>query len=190
MNYAEKLQKARADAKLSMRELSERAHVAASTVSRIESGQVTPTLPTYERLLAACGEVLDTVPMNAPSIDSLTDAWDEKASRPDWTRIRNFLDTLDRHPEYRSVAISSEAVLPDRPVLSNLLAGIAETIADDADFRCPRWTKRVKPLDEEWKQPGTSSMQAARRESTPHRLAQRRLVVAGDSLWRKRPLVA
>lgn len=167
-----------------MRELAQRAHVAASTVSRIEAGKVSPTADTVDRLLLACGRERKDAPANAPSIASLADAWDERAARPDWTRVRALLDTLDIHPEYRSPATIEEPAPSGSPVMDNLLAGIAEAIADRAGFRPPEWTKRIQPLPQEWTQPGTPRMLEARKAATPLRLADRHLIVDSGSLWR------
>lgn len=168
-----------------MRELAERADLAASTVSRIESGKVSPSAETIDRLLLACGRERKEAPADSPSIADLTDAWNERAARPDWTRIRAFLDTLDVHPEYRSSATIEEPEPSGSPIMDNLLAGIAETIADLAGYRRPMWTKRIQPLLEEWTQQGTPQMLEARKATTPRRLADRNLIVDSESLWRR-----
>ena len=168
-----------------MRELADRARVAASTVSRIEAGAVSPSAETIDRLLLACGLERTDSPADIPSIAGLGDAWNEVAARPDWTRIRALLDTLDAHPEYRSPATIAEPEPSGSPVMDNLLAGIAETIADMEGYRPPKWTERVEPLDQEWTTPGTPRMLEARKASTPTRLANRHITIDTESLWRR-----
>lgn len=170
-----------------MRELAKRAHVAASTVSRIEAGKVSPSAETIDRLLLACGLERKDSPADIPSIASLRDAWNEIAARPDWTRIRALLDTLDLHPEYRSPATIAEPEPSGSPVMDNLLAGIAETIADLEGYRPPEWTERIEPLGQEWTTPGTPQMLEARKAATPSRLADRQIIVDSESLWRRPP---
>lgn len=184
MSYANLIRSSREMAGLSMRELAERAHVAASTVSRIEAGNVSPSADTVDRLLLACGRERKDTPADIPSVASLVDAWNEEAGRPDWARVRALLDTLDLHPEYRSSATIREPDPSGSPVMDNLMAGIAETIADLEGFRPPGWTKRIHPSSEEWAPPGTPRMLEARKATTPQRLADRHLVVDGESLWR------
>lgn len=184
VSYAELIRTRREAAGLSMRELAERAHVAPSTVSRIEAEKVSPSAETIDRLLLACGLERKAAPADIPSIASLRNAWNTAAARPDWTRIRALLDRLDLHPEYRSPATLVEPAPCESPVMDNLLAGIAETIADLGGYRRPRWTGRIEPLDQEWSMPGTPRMLEARRESTPPRLASRNITVDQESLWR------
>lgn len=167
-----------------MRELAERARVAASTVSRIEAGKVSPSAETIDRLLFACGLERKDAPADIPSVADLSDAWNTAAARPEWTRIRALLDTLDLHPEYRSPATITEPEPSGSPVMDNLLAGIAETIADLEGYRPPKWTERIEPLDQEWNTPGTPRMLEARKASTPPRLADRQITVDSESLWR------
>jgi transcriptional regulator with XRE-family HTH domain len=56
------LKAARRAAGLSQRELARRAGVPQPAISRIESGIVSPTVATLERLLRQCGLELETVP--------------------------------------------------------------------------------------------------------------------------------
>ena len=55
------LNMARRRAGLSQRELSRRAGVPQSTISRIESGLVSPSIQTLEKLVRACGMELEVV---------------------------------------------------------------------------------------------------------------------------------
>ena len=70
------LKEMRRRAGLSIRQLADRAGVAASTVSRIEAGAVSPTIETLEKLAAACDAKLaiEAEDSKAPSLASLARA--------------------------------------------------------------------------------------------------------------------
>ena len=186
------LREARTHAELSVRALADRAEVAGTTVTRIESGQVDPGVETLTRLLRACGRDLElhSSPHDGPSVASLADAWsagEARAARPDWTRLRSFLDYLDRHPAERRQATLAEPTPSGSPLIDNLLAALAETLSDDEHLPPPRWTTRVRPLTEEWASPGTPRMRSAAQSATPPRFKRRGIVLARNSLWRSEP---
>jgi predicted transcriptional regulator len=54
---------------LTQRDLAARASVPQSVVGRIESGGVVPRVDTLDRLLAACGEGLESVPRPGIGLD-------------------------------------------------------------------------------------------------------------------------
>jgi transcriptional regulator with XRE-family HTH domain len=190
MTAATLVKNARETAQLSIRALAARAELAASTVTRIEAGTVSPSFETVQRLLAVCGQELDmaATPADTPSIATLANAWEPEPSgdtRPDWTRLRNFLDHLALHPEQQKAATVHKPPPSGSPVMDNLLAAVAETIDDAAGYRPHPWTKEVEPLDCEWSLPGTPLMKEARKASTPARFARRGLIVDEESLWRE-----
>ena len=183
----------RSSTDLSVRALAERAGVAGSTISRIEAGEVDPGIETVARLLAACGRKLELVvePATTPTVRALSSAWstgEHDQPRPNWTRLRAFLDYLALHPDQRGPA-TVDAPRSGSPLIDNLLAGIAETESDTARLRPPRWTTRVEPLPSPWVAPGTPRMQAEARAHTPPRLLARNLILSRDSLWRDRSIV-
>ena len=61
MDASQLIRDARADAGLTQTELAVRAGTSQPAVARYESARATPTLPTLERLLRACGRTLDLV---------------------------------------------------------------------------------------------------------------------------------
>ena len=69
MDAAETLRDARRRAGLSQRGLARRAHTPQPTIARIESHAVVPRVDTLDRLLAACGVALATVPRTGAGID-------------------------------------------------------------------------------------------------------------------------
>lgn len=171
-----------------MRALAEHADVAASTVSRIEAGKVSPTVETLQTLMCACGRELELKAASAgPSLATLRDAWTstkDGETRPDFTRLRSYLDSLALHPDKRWPSIVEAPKPSGSEVMDNLLAGIAETVAEIAGHRPPRWTKDIKPLSSPWSMRATPRKMAARKAQTPRCLAKRGLVVDVSSLWR------
>ena len=173
-----------------MRGLAAAAGVAASTVARIESGRLDPTVGMVSRVLEAAGCRLDlgAVPLEVPRLADLVDAWSVDPAgqeRPDWTRLRGFLDVLSEHPQWRAVAVAARPAGSGSAFMDALLAGVAEKVCDDAGLPRPGWTRRVPGLSTQWASPGTPRMQAAARAGTPAQLAARNITVRVDSLWRQ-----
>ncbi|MHB1474651.1 MAG: helix-turn-helix domain-containing protein [Dermatophilaceae bacterium] len=179
----------RTSAGLTMRALAARADVATSTIARIESGKVDPTVGMLARLLSAAGRELElgTHRGSGPEIADLADAWSRgpRGDRPDWTRLRAFLDQLARHPEQQGPATLRRPAPSGSAVLDALLAGIAEKICDDAGFPRPTWARAVPALPEPWATPGTPAMREAIAAATPRALAERGLSIDEASLWRE-----
>ncbi|MGH2723259.1 MAG: helix-turn-helix domain-containing protein [Actinomycetota bacterium] len=69
MDPARVLRQARRRAGLTQRELAARAGVPQSRIARIESGAVVPRVDTFDRLLEACGEGLESVPRPGRGLD-------------------------------------------------------------------------------------------------------------------------
>lgn len=69
MDVARTLREARRQAGLTQRALAERARVPQATVARIESRAVVPRIDTLDRLLTACGFVLEGVQRPGLGID-------------------------------------------------------------------------------------------------------------------------
>ena len=184
------IKEARQEAGLSMRALADRADVSFTTICRIENQQIDPTLSTLRKLLAAVGEKLDLT--RCPGQDTLQlatlhDAWSTDPlgdPQPNWTRLRAFLDYLTRHDDLAPGAIRARPAASGSVFFDNLLAGIAEKIADDANEPRPAWTKRVAELADPWAADGTPRMLAAAAAATPPQLAARHITLSASSLWR------
>lgn len=123
------------------------------------------------------------------TLASLSDAFALDAHghlRPDWTRLRAFLDHLAWHRD------QAPALLADRPpasgslVMDTLLAGIAEETADRCAVERPGWCAAVPLLSAPWVAPGTPTMLARWETTTPGPLAQRGFALSAESLWRGR----
>lgn len=188
---AELLRNARITAGLSIRDLAECAGVAASTVVRIENGQVDPTTGMLTNLLEVTGTqlTLAVTTQPVPVVATLRSEWELDADgqpRPRWTAFRAFLDQLHRHPEWIVPSTASAPEPSGSVMIDNLLAGIAEKVRDDGDYPRPKWVWKVRPDDSEWISPGTPRLQKRARGATPPQLAARNIFLTADSLWRTR----
>jgi transcriptional regulator with XRE-family HTH domain len=171
--------------------LARRAGVPTSTVTRVEAGAVDPTFTMLQRLLAAADRdlALSVPPVTAePSLAGLASAIDDEASdrRINWTRLAGFADWARAHPDRVRAAIRRPPPRSGEPLLDNLLAGMAEELADDLGIERPRWCAAVRPLDDSYETPGTPRMREHNRRSTPGALADRNIFVNADSIWRDR----
>lgn len=179
---------ARRAAGLSLRELAHLADVSFTTISRIEHGDIDPTVGTLSRILAACGRRLrlDAVPAESqpPTLADLADAATQTAlgERPDWTRLRGALDYLARHPDDIPPAIAARPNAQSR-LMNALLAGIAEKLADDHGLHRPGWTRRAPKVRPEWGS-GSPRLREQRRAHAPRQLLDRGIVIDERSLFR------
>lgn len=183
------LASARQEAGLSVRDLAARAKVAYSTVTRIEQGRMDPTIGMLTRLLQAAGRGLEvsTPESEAPQLADLVDAWHTDRSgqdRPDWTRLRAFLDALALRPELAGPATLRMPAPSGSEFMDNLLAGMAEKVSDDLGLPRPAWARKIHPLECPWVSPGTPRMQAEATTATPEQLSSRGITMRAESLWR------
>jgi transcriptional regulator with XRE-family HTH domain len=188
MDSATILRDVRAHAGLSRRALAAKAGVPTSTVSRIEDRQNDPTLTMLARLVEAAGS--DLLVESRPREDHFTlaelaTAVDEGAGRLriDWTRLRGFVDRVEQHPNELEKAIADPPA-PTAPVLSAILAALAEQLAEEHGIERPKWTRAIGPLDQPWSPPATPRMRAAYEESTPETFRRRHLVLPRSALFR------
>ena len=189
---AELARLARQRAGLSVRALASIAGVPASTVSRIENARVDPSVGTLRKILRAAGQDLGMREL-LPDLAELSSAWvgDPLVGHPDWTRIRGWLDAaVLAPPEDVMAAVRRAPMSSGHLVLDNVLAGVAEKIADDAGRAHEPWTFDVAPLAREWSAPSTPRLLATWRAQTPGQLARRNVTVDAETLWRHRADVA
>lgn len=183
------LRDARTAAGLSRKALAARAGMPTSTISRVEDGISSPTVDTLERALAAagCRLVLNTADQpKGPSLADQHDAWIAGHDDADWTRLRAFVDHLHLHPERVADAISVRPPHVENARLENLLAAIAEKIADDDGLPRPRWTASVAALAEPWESSGTPAMRRRELDAAPSQFTDRGIHLAVTNVWRSR----
>ncbi len=182
--------RSRTGAGLSRKALARRAGVPTSTVSRVEDGNVDPTTTTLRRLLAAADRTLVFEISGIPrgSLAPLADAVDQTRDPAviDWTRIRAFLDAIAANPARLSDAIATPPPRSGDDRLDNLLAAIAETLADKYELARPRWCGTVDPLSTPWEPPGTPRMRDLARRSAPEQFKARNIWFSERDFWRDR----
>jgi transcriptional regulator with XRE-family HTH domain len=174
----------REDAGLSQYALTKLAGTPASTIRRIENGDTDPTITMLERIATATGRRLelhtDTIDEYNPTLAALAT---HLADRIDWTQIRRFADWTEQHPTHAQQAIATPPARTGSPRTDNLLAAIAEIIADLDTVPRPRWTRAVKPLDHPWHTEGTPIMQARSSRNVPPQFAERNIRFGADTVW-------
>ncbi|MCX6540982.1 MAG: helix-turn-helix transcriptional regulator, partial [Actinobacteria bacterium] len=180
----------RAEAGLSQRALSSRAGCTRSTIARIESGEMDPTVTMLARITAAAGRRLNLSATESPHRHSLAaiavGATAEGKSEVPWTQLRGLLDWVHLHVEYSDIAIGDPPTRTHNEQLDNLLAAVAEKIADDRGMSRPAWTHDVPRLSDSWVAPGTPRMQAREAAHAPAQFLDRNILIAEENLWRHR----
>lgn len=188
MTAAELLVEARKRAGLSRTALAQRAGVPTSTVSRVESGQADATITMLERLLAASGRrlVLRTTNARRVALASLSNAWSQSSSGDeiDWTQLRATVDYLVQNPHELGTGIADPPPRSGSARLDNLLAAVAEKLADDGCLARPRWCATVPVLAQPWRSSGTPRMVASAQRSAPEQFRRRGILLSGGELWR------
>ena len=192
MLVGEVITRAKGSSGISVRGLAASADVAGSTITRIQSGAVDPTLHMLEQILAAAGYELELLVVRRgsarrPSLRDLADAWADRRGRLriDWTRWRSLLDHLALHPELVPEAIYAPPGPSGSRIVDALLAGIAEKLADDAGLPRPSWTAAAPVLDEPYRPPVRTGIPL----EVPTQLSARGLMIDTESLWRDRETI-
>ena len=178
---------------LSVRRLASNARVAGSTITRIQSGTVDPTVDTLARIVDAAGFELHVTALLRGSrrptrLGDLADAWIRRDGRLrlDWTRWRVVLDELALHSDRIPEAIYVAPPPAGERIVDALLAAVAEKLADDAGLPRPSWTEGVPPLSEPYRPPVA---RVVSEREIPAQLAARGLMIDTASLWRDRRTV-
>jgi hypothetical protein len=148
-----------------------------------------PTIGMLTKLLEATGRDLEVSAKESaiPHLSDLVDAWQTDRGgqdRPDWTRLRAFLDLLARRPDLAGPATLRTPPPSGSRFMDNLLAGVAEKVSDDAGLPRPAWTRHVHALEHQWISAGTPRMQADAVATTPQQLRSRGIAMKAESLWR------
>lgn len=177
---------------LSRRAVAKRAGVAVSTVSKVESGEIDPTITMFQRLVAATGRDLALVardPDQMPTLADLADAWREDLEPgPDWTRIRGFTGWLARHPDSIDAALARPPTRSSHERLDALLAAIAEKTADDTGRPRPRWCATVPELQERWYSSGPRQIREQAARAAPPQFRARNICLSARNVWRVQPV--
>jgi transcriptional regulator with XRE-family HTH domain len=168
--------------------VAKRAGVAVSTVSKVESGEIDPTITMFQRLVAATGRDLALItrdPDETPALADLAYAWREGPEPgPDWTRIRGFTGWLARHPDSIDAALARPPTRTSHERLDALLAAIAEKTADDAGRPRPRWCATVPRLRERWYSSGPRQTRELAAKAAPPQFRARNICLSARNVWR------
>ena len=192
VDVAEVITRAKGSSEVSVRALAASAGVAGSTITRIQSGAMEPTVQTLEQILEAAGFELRLCVVRrggerTPRLADLSDAWSTRGgrTRPEWTRWRALLDHLALHPERVAEVIYTAPLPSGSRIIDALLAGVAEKLADDAGLARPSWTASVPAVDPPYRPPVRGGVEL----EVPRQLADRGLLIDTESLWRDRRTV-
>ncbi len=150
---AELVKDARRQSGLPLRVVAARAGVSVSTITRIESGRMDPTVGMLHRLVAATGQhlVLGTAPDDdAPPPQTVAEVaarWRRAPGRgpADWTCLQSFTAHLAAHPDEVAPAIGRSPGPTGSATLDDVLAGVARQLADEAGLPRPGWAQRRPP---------------------------------------------
>lgn len=134
------IRQTRLDADLSQVDLATRAGTSQSTLARYETGAALPTLPTLERLLAACGRRLEIQTAPARRSGSVSSVRSRLGPQADKLRRqrRRLLDAAEKHGvghlrAFGSLARGEATAESDVDLLVDLKPG--RTLIDLAAFR-------------------------------------------------------
>ena len=188
MDIGQLVTNAKESANIPIRKLAADAGVAGSTITRIQASTVDPSFDTLTRILEATDYDIEIVatPHGArrhPRLADLIHAWSYRdiTVRLAWTRWRTFLDRLALHPEKLPEAIYAPPPPSGNDVVDNLLAAVAEKLADAGGLPRPSWAASVTELDEEY---GPLTARNLADADVPQQFAARGLMIDTTSLWR------
>ncbi|WP_395152459.1 helix-turn-helix domain-containing protein [Ilumatobacter sp.] len=173
---------------LSIRDLAALAGISYPTISRIENGHEDPRWDTLTKISAALGKTLVPTFETRPILRLAEIDIDGTTGEPNWTLLRSFADQITLHPEWTAAAIA-DVPSSGSSFMSNLLAAIAERLADNARIQRPGWTKQVAALESPWAAPATPRRRAMNAENTPAQFAARRITLPERAIWRDRELI-
>ena len=174
---------------LSQAALARAAGVPASTVRRIEIGEMEPTVLMLQRIAEGASRelVLNDKPMgkDQPSLAVHFERFQQRR-QVDWTSLRSLMDYLSRHHDDVASAIKQAPNASLKLDRANLCAGIAEKLADDhlGGVR-PNWTGWIPPRPAPWEPTGTLRMQALQRKDAPAQFSRRGIWVSARNVWRE-----
>jgi hypothetical protein len=121
-------------------------------------------------------------PAIAPSLTERPGDWPDL----DWTWIRGVVDWVRLHPEATQDAISIPPHSDATSHTQNLLAAIAEKIADDAKLPRPRWTHAISASKRPLKRSiGTTRMVERDRARAPEQFRNRNIWLAKEEFFRR-----
>ncbi|MHB1211870.1 MAG: hypothetical protein ACYC0W_06360 [Candidatus Nanopelagicales bacterium] len=126
----------------------------------------------------------------ARRLADLYDAWSLTEGgwpRLEHGRVRSFCDYYRAYPQFLESAIAERPEPSGWPAFDSLIAGLAETLADDAGTPRPAWTVTVEPDTVTWRR-HSAVLEDEWRATTPAPILDRGLVIDAASLWHTWPI--
>jgi transcriptional regulator with XRE-family HTH domain len=190
MTAAELVRTTRAEAGLSVRALAEAAGVAASTVHRIERGELQPTVQTLRHILEAAGMLLRVEPEPDASVSIVGLARSIRAdlARGDETWVvRRTAELAHRFdhadPAARHRMVTAEPPTTGEPRWDAFLAALAEWLSVRAGVPAPGWVRHAdRYLRRGWWVTPMRSMQAWEYAGSPASFRNHGVYLHRDSL--------
>ncbi len=190
MVVADLVRGVRADSGLSVRALADAAGVAASTVHRIEQGELQPTVDMLRRIVEAAGMRLriDVRPDYSASVVGLARSIVSDNAAEDRTGpVRKAAELAHRFrvtdPETRRRMITAAPPATGDPRWDAFLAGLAEWLAVQTDMPVPGWTRHdSRYLRRGWWVTRMPSMRAWEYAGSPVSFQSRGVYLHRDSL--------
>jgi transcriptional regulator with XRE-family HTH domain len=180
----------RIKAGLSRKQVARHAGVSLSTVSRVEEGNMDPTISMAQRLFSTVGVHLEISISDIPqySIAHLHSALqgDLIEFDLDWTQIRIFVDRMCNEPHLITTAIADAPARTNNEKFDALIAGIAEKLADDHEINRPAWCSAVPPSSERWASTGTPTMMKRNESQAAPQFIARNIYINQWQLWREK----
>lgn len=171
---------------LSQNALAKRVGIPASTVRRIERGESDPTVTMLRRIATGAGQLLEIrsqrLTETPPSLARLVHRIGHE-SQVRWTAIRSFNDWLDLNLDLLPGPIDDPPPRTNDRRFDNLIAAIAERIADSTGHDRPRWTSTVKALADPWYTDGTPMMRERNAELSPSQFRDRNIWFGANAVW-------
>ena len=174
--------------RLSQKALGERSGVAASSLSLIESGERIPTVATLERLLAATGRSLVSIPTRRADAATIAERIAESLSddRPA-DAVRHFIQLNDNlvaeHNDVRFALTISEPAPTGVKHWDAAIAGLVEHRLQEESLPLPSWAKSPhRALRRSWTFNAGRYVVPVNRDRVPQAFLARNVLIDRDTL--------
>jgi transcriptional regulator with XRE-family HTH domain len=179
------LREARRAAGLSQRELARRAGTSSATLSRYESGAISPTVSTLDRLLRACLPRRRRWASLRELGPALAERLAEEGSRAAWRLVGEFLDDSNA-ADVRELVLSSRE-RPDEtgdPRVDAVLASLAEHLCAERGLAPPGWTQESRECVPWWFVADHPGFVATALRESPMSFSRRGIFITAGALER------
>jgi len=174
--------------RLSQKTLGERSGIAASSLSLIESGDRIPTVATLERLLAATGRSLVSIPTRRADTATIAEQIaDALASADSASALRHFIQLNDNlaaeHNEVRFALAIAEPAPTGVKHWDAALAGLVDFRLQEEGLPVPAWTREPsRALRKSWTFSGGRYVVPVDRKKVPKAFLDRGVLIDEETL--------